>query len=111
MGKNTSIPGLRLSCGRACTIFFATARTPMRTLKNAHCFVRLSNALRNPYVRSRLVGKIAFALADCGVVCLMWSQHAAASKWVKHECLTAVIPNKFPTNFNLLKRKKIRKLF
>jgi hypothetical protein len=45
-------------------------------------------------VRSRLVGKIAFALADCGVVCLMWSQHAAASKWaapvgVKHEWLTA----------------------
>jgi len=33
--------------------------------------------------------EIAFALADCDVVCLMWSQHAAASKWVKHEWLTA----------------------
>jgi len=33
--------------------------------------------------------EIAFALADCDVVCLMWSQHAATSKWVKHEWLTA----------------------
>lgn len=50
---------------------------------------------------------IAFALADGDVVRLMWSQHATASKWVKHEWLTAAIP----TNFNLLKRKKMRKLF
>jgi len=29
--------------------------------------------------------EIAFALADCGVVCLMWSQHTAAAKWAAPE--------------------------
>ncbi len=33
--------------------------------------------------------EIAYALADADVVCLMWSEHAAVSKWVKHEWLTA----------------------
>jgi len=33
--------------------------------------------------------EIAFALADSDVLCLMWSESAAASKWVKHEWLTA----------------------
>jgi len=30
--------------------------------------------------RPRRAREIAFALADCDVVCLRWSQHAAASK-------------------------------
>jgi len=29
--------------------------------------------------------EIAFALADGDVVCLMWSQHAAAAKWAAQE--------------------------
>ena len=33
--------------------------------------------------------EIAYALADADVVCLMWSVHAATSKWVQHEWLTA----------------------
>jgi hypothetical protein len=46
--------------------------------------------------------EIAFALADSDVLCLMWSESAAASKWVKHEWLTAralekrIIPILFP---------------
>ncbi len=33
--------------------------------------------------------EIADELAKSDMVCLMWSEHAAASKWVKHEWLTA----------------------
>ena len=33
--------------------------------------------------------EIAQALADSNVLCLLWSKHAAQSKWVKHEWLTA----------------------
>jgi len=46
--------------------------------------------------------EIAFALADSDVLCLMWSESAAASNWVKHEWLTAralekrIIPILFP---------------
>jgi len=41
-----------------------------------------ANALGSPYDWSR---EIAFALADCDVVCLIWSQHTAASKWAAPE--------------------------
>lgn len=33
--------------------------------------------------------EIAFALVESDILCLIWSQHAALSKWVKHEWLTA----------------------
>lgn len=33
--------------------------------------------------------EIAQALADSGVLCLLWGEHAAESKWVRHEWLTA----------------------
>ncbi len=46
--------------------------------------------------------EIAKALAERDLLCLLWSEHAAASKWVKHEWLTAraleklIIPCLFP---------------
>ena len=33
--------------------------------------------------------EIAFALADSDLLCLLWSENSATSKWVKHEWLTA----------------------
>lgn len=33
--------------------------------------------------------EIALALAETDAVCLIWTEHAARSKWVKHEWLTA----------------------
>ena len=33
--------------------------------------------------------EIAFALADSHILCLLWSEHSANSKWINHEWLTA----------------------
>ena len=33
--------------------------------------------------------EIAYALAERDILCLIWSKNSAASKWVKHEWLTA----------------------
>ena len=46
--------------------------------------------------------EVAHALAGADAVCLLWSAHAAQSKWVKHEWLTAralekpIVPCLFP---------------
>jgi hypothetical protein len=47
--------------------------------------------------------EIASALAESDVLCLLWTEHSAGSKWVRHEWLTAralekrIIPCLFPT--------------